>query len=195
MNQIIISYINIPCVVPNCLACAHLPTPPLNLRKGTHSLWSITFFRYFCALRKAILLIARAVSWVFCIHKRKILIISIIIIIIRKHHSWRSILRLGFIVRNIYFKMHAKVGATRFARFGLINRFVRITTHCALKSREINQKMFSGQHLIIISMMARQRFGISASCDLLLMRFCLYYDIFGMHIIWNFLYEKLLFVE
>lgn len=56
----------VPCVVPNCLAWAHLPTPPLNLRKGTHSLWSMTFFRYFCALRRVMFLIARAVSWVFC---------------------------------------------------------------------------------------------------------------------------------
>jgi hypothetical protein len=47
------------------LAWAHLPTPPLNLLNGTHSLKLVTFFKYLKALLRGIFLMAWAVSLVF----------------------------------------------------------------------------------------------------------------------------------
>ena len=44
---------------------AHLPTPPLYLRKGTHSCFAHTFFKKLTARRKCICLMVWAVSRVF----------------------------------------------------------------------------------------------------------------------------------
>lgn len=67
------------CVVLNCLACPHLPTPPLNFLKGTHSLCAITFFRYAIALFKVFPLIAFTVSVVFlkCTETAEILALQV----------------------------------------------------------------------------------------------------------------------
>ena len=42
-----------PWVTPQTLAWAHLPTPPLNLRKGTHCFFSLTSSKYFYSLFQA----------------------------------------------------------------------------------------------------------------------------------------------
>lgn len=55
-----------PCVVPHCLAWAQRPTPPLNLRNGTHSFLSPTFFKNRWARRNGMCLMAWAASCVFC---------------------------------------------------------------------------------------------------------------------------------
>lgn len=54
-----------PWVVPHCFAWAQRPTPPLKRRYGTHSFFSVTFFRNRWARRSGIFLIACAASWVF----------------------------------------------------------------------------------------------------------------------------------
>ena len=48
-----------------CLTWAHLPMPPLNLKKGTHSLFARTFFRNFCARDNFMFLRTFDVAWVF----------------------------------------------------------------------------------------------------------------------------------
>ena len=40
-----------PCIQPHCLACAHLPTPPLEWRNGTHCFFKVTSFRYLQAFQ------------------------------------------------------------------------------------------------------------------------------------------------
>ena len=50
-----------PWVQPHCLACAHLPTPPLR-RNGTHCFFQATAFRYLVAFQIRIPLTAWAVS-------------------------------------------------------------------------------------------------------------------------------------
>jgi len=43
--------------------------------------------------------------------------------------------------KNIYLKVHAKIGTACLARLGLVDRFVGVTTHCVLKS-QTNRSQF-----------------------------------------------------
>ena len=39
-----------PCIQPHCLACEHLPAPPMKQQNGTHCFLKVTSFKYMASL-------------------------------------------------------------------------------------------------------------------------------------------------
>jgi len=100
---------------PTIHTCAQRPTPPLNLLKGTHSFFSLTFFKYWTARRRAIFLMVLAVSLVFYTQQTI-------------HFTHRHI-RQRETNSTTYLEMDSQIGASGLTGLGRIPRFLGVSTH------------------------------------------------------------------